>query len=447
MIEIRERLTSTLEHYEVLTKPDRNTCESGELLEDYTFDCIFPTPEPSRIEVSPYLPRSPLEQAGFLLRQQVINYINTVSEGRLDEAVVELITEVRAHANEYTREAPLLVGNVKKSERGIVNKYNNELVINHLDWKEREGATALGSVVLNNKVLEGRQGDSEILISPAGWNGRYPDYEKTQIVFVQGRGGEDLDQLTFVLNFKVENCISLLEKMGVARADLVCSDKVQTIKKMVSEPVHLNREAEIANPRGFLSLLKGEKPNDPNLKVIERDLERHLTGEDISKLSPDCEVMLSNLASFLLQSANRLGDFKFQAEVSDRVEETIYKIAEYIRGKPSVILGTKSEGSSKSMEWGDSSLIAQNGREASWRDKYQGVIEDLRRISGCAGGGSRTIRSLGGFSFAEAGLISNLEKDQYGSLEFECPKCNRTNVRPRGRLVSRCQHCSGNTNC
>ncbi|OGE43913.1 hypothetical protein A3B45_02695 [Candidatus Daviesbacteria bacterium RIFCSPLOWO2_01_FULL_39_12] len=31
--------------------------------------------------------------------------------------------------------------------------------------------------------------------------------------------------------------------------------------------------------------------------------------------------------------------------------------------------------------------------------------------------------------------------DKYGSLEFECPRCKRTNRRPHGRLIPNCQHC------
>jgi len=33
-------------------------------------------------------------------------------------------------------------------------------------------------------------------------------------------------------------------------------------------------------------------------------------------------------------------------------------------------------------------------------------------------------------------------EDQYGSLSFECPKCNRTNHRSPGLLLANCQHCN-----
>lgn len=41
------------------------------------------------------------------------------------------------------------------------------------------------------------------------------------------------------------------------------------------------------------------------------------------------------------------------------------------------------------------------------------------------------------------GTINLSGSDQYGSLEFECPKCKRKNSRPHGKLVPSCQY----TNC
>lgn len=35
----------------------------------------------------------------------------------------------------------------------------------------------------------------------------------------------------------------------------------------------------------------------------------------------------------------------------------------------------------------------------------------------------------------------NLEPDKYGERTFPCPKCGKTNVRPKDELLSNCQHC------
>lgn len=42
--------------------------------------------------------------------------------------------------------------------------------------------------------------------------------------------------------------------------------------------------------------------------------------------------------------------------------------------------------------------------------------------------------------------MSGLE-DQYGSLQFSCPKCGAINNRPFGQLLSNCQHCGGDVTC
>lgn len=47
----------------------------------------------------------------------------------------------------------------------------------------------------------------------------------------------------------------------------------------------------------------------------------------------------------------------------------------------------------------------------------------------------------------ELGTSSLSGSDQYGSLEFECPKCNKINRRPRGELIPNCQHCNTDVSC
>lgn len=56
----------------------------------------------------------------------------------------------------------------------------------------------------------------------------------------------------------------------------------------------------------------------------------------------------------------------------------------------------------------------------------------------CAGGGK---------SFSELIVEGLGMEDQYGSLEFSCPKCGLTNSRSFGQLISNCQHCGANVTC
>jgi len=62
---------------------------------------------------------------------------------------------------------------------------------------------------------------------------------------------------------------------------------------------------------------------------------------------------------------------------------------------------------------------------------------------GCGGGTS----TMSTFSYTETLTPSFGYKDQYGSLQFSCPKCGATNTRPLGRLIGNCQHCGGDVRC
>jgi hypothetical protein len=42
---------------------------------------------------------------------------------------------------------------------------------------------------------------------------------------------------------------------------------------------------------------------------------------------------------------------------------------------------------------------------------------------------------------------STEDGDKFGSLEFDCPKCRRTNRRPRGKLIPNCQKCGADVTC
>lgn len=57
--------------------------------------------------------------------------------------------------------------------------------------------------------------------------------------------------------------------------------------------------------------------------------------------------------------------------------------------------------------------------------------------------------AFGAFSAASSlfGISTFTEADQYGSLHFECGKCNRTNRRSKGELLANCQHCGASTSC
>lgn len=76
------------------------------------------------------------------------------------------------------------------------------------------------------------------------------------------------------------------------------------------------------------------------------------------------------------------------------------------------------------------------------------VIEKV--MGGCGMSGGFSIgKSITSFISSVLENVSNVfsGKDQYGSLEFKCPKCKQTNRRPKGQLIPNCQHCNANVCC
>ncbi len=79
------------------------------------------------------------------------------------------------------------------------------------------------------------------------------------------------------------------------------------------------------------------------------------------------------------------------------------------------------------------------------RMKYEGFGMDPERF-GC-GGSNITSTSSNGISYTETNTLNFGYEDQFGSLQFSCPKCGATNTRPFGQLLSNCQHCNGDVTC
>lgn len=442
--EVQPRLTTQKEFYLSLP-PDPGGINKAKfnvddtIIFDPSIDRILAPERPLRVLLSPTTPDSPLEEAGFSVKKAMANLVSEINRGidqgqslqeALSGALQEPMRNIRHHANEYTKERPLLVGEVKRNDR-VRNIYNNEPVTNHLDWSEREGATAIGSLALEEEVLKAEEGQSVVLLSPAGWNGIYTDYEKAQFVYFRVKNAKsgELEQLTFVLNYKykdsVRDCVDLLAEMGVSSADLVCSTQRDTIKRIASHPILVGPESGVSSSADFLNLIRRKRPMDPVVDVIERDLDRLSKGEDISILSDECEGYIQELHDFILENAEKIYNFSFQDEISNRIEETIYKIASFTRGWGLVPqVGVAAEGMV--------SVPEQNSYSSSWREKYQLIIEELKQISGCAGGGTSSVAILSGFNVAKE-METVFDKDDNGSLEFKCPKCKRKNTRLYGQ--------------
>lgn len=88
----------------------------------------------------------------------------------------------------------------------------------------------------------------------------------------------------------------------------------------------------------------------------------------------------------------------------------------------------------------DEIYSGRDPREIAMEMEKRGIVGEF---SVSCGGGTTT--SLGGNSL-NLDFRGGME-DEYGSLDFECPHCNKINTRPFGQLLSHCQYCGGDIRC
>lgn len=98
-------------------------------------------------------------------------------------------------------------------------------------------------------------------------------------------------------------------------------------------------------------------------------------------------------------------------------------------------------------------VIVQKGFSAGNNDLIEANRAVMRMLGDKPGSCPSRISSGTAFqsfsgSALSVGRSSSLnESDQYGSLEFDCPKCKAVNRRPRGKLIPNCQNCKSDVRC
>lgn len=99
------------------------------------------------------------------------------------------------------------------------------------------------------------------------------------------------------------------------------------------------------------------------------------------------------------------------------------------------------------------SLYQENSDDvASERDMYLLGSMEVRSVdTGCGFSGGFAVgegnNSPFGVLDAVGGFWIGQERDQYGSLYFECPSCKKTNKRPSGTLIPNCLYCHVDVSC
>jgi hypothetical protein len=80
-------------------------------------------------------------------------------------------------------------------------------------------------------------------------------------------------------------------------------------------------------------------------------------------------------------------------------------------------------------------------------DSAKSIVKEMQE-QGIIGSYSISCPTRSSVALSRNSQILNFSReDQYGSLDFECPSCKKTNTREPGKLLSHCQHCGCDVRC
>ncbi len=355
-----------------------------------------------------------LQGSGFNMTNQIDQWIRDFDPNDQESKKIlieKTMSDVRGFYHEFLSRRDIFPFEleIRKNETGeryvYSTKYDQPLE-NITQANEREGALLEGVKIATEMIINSEPNTIIILNSPEGWTGlptgAHPD-NQTHVYWV-GLDG-DLKALT------LRSDIDIVASEKLVGLDGVNLSLINRIKNVVRNPISV----AVVND-GFIEALdliekaSGHELNKLRHEIQNRDTYIELTGEE------DLEIkqVLSDLELFLNE------------EINDRSEQTIKKLAFNI-GKS--ILDMQNAVNKREAKYNNQTMVV--GYDSS-EIKYQVLSQQVKEILGCSNG----IREQRSFDF-----------DRFGSLDFNCPSCNRKNTRPLGQLISNCQHCGADVRC
>ena len=436
-------------------------------------DRFIPTPESSKVQIMPGLGRDEqLDKVGFNIPSEGVRLIRdynryldegkSVSEAWAD-TVSELELEVRSFVVEYIQTGTVLphkhrIGVYQGRERMIGS--NGIPVVEGIIESERKRAVLKSSEDVEETMIKKVQGSVSVVNSPVGPTGLMTQDGKpityfdnqTMVFWINERG--NLNGLTLATDLTEAQSRQLSIDLGVDKDKLIGNTQLDRVSNIVGNPAQLSFPSSAINPTEYvldkILAIRGATPfrlvqadGSVEYRSVEQTTENIRQASGLLSFNKEIEGYLENLRSFALSREDQLGDFKIQKEIMKKIRETILKVTlNYLKeNKPEMFLNKVN-----TANFDDSPYIVFTNSPSE--EEIAIAMAFLQTRGGCAGGGSRSR----GWNFGQR-VINGSEslnlagEDEYGSLEFPCPKCNRVNIRPRGQLIKNCQHCKADTSC
>ncbi len=428
-------------------------------------------PEIKRIELAQDLITNPdFKEAGYDVAMEMgrlfrdINKMlvqgKTLSEA-INIAAGELEVNIRTYDLEIIKQRPVLphlnrFGEKDGKLRLVGN--NGEPVVNAITAQERNGAVLEASRSIENFMLTAENNSFAVLMNPAGWNGFVgkdgqdvePHLNAETMIFWKGKKG-DLKGLTLVTDLKEDQARKTTISLGVSEKSLEGETEQERLVNLVKNPALLSLPEAYINPFEYVleKMLAQRGTGDFRLRMRDGSIEiRSINGartdikqfEELLLFSMEEENLVIEPGRFISAEAQRLGEKSIQQEIINKIEKAILMLT---RKHLKDIGVYRVETVSLNVVSADRRGVIHTDN----RDDFAPEIMFLKSRAGCPA--SMITRTLGGSSLGSVASISGgfVESDQYGSLEFQCPKCKQTNKRSSGQLIPNCQHCNANVRC
>lgn len=428
---------------------------------------ILPTPTqsaeisilqtPKRVDMVPGLGRDSVltEETGFVLWLEARRFFDdlnfALSSGRnlaeaLRFAADELEVNIRTYNLEFIKSKTVLPHKnrfdmVDGVSRMVGN--NGRPLLEAISSQERRGSVLQASGTIESSLLPAPPNSFAVMMSPDGWSGYVDRYGQGHnhlncetMIFWKDQQGV-LKGLTLVTDLKQEQTAAVMKSLGVSEQALGGSSEEDRLANIVKNPALLSFPRSDITPfeyvldkilsirgRGDIRLL--QKDGSFEIRSVEQTRADIRKFDELLIFDQKEEELIASLREFILGRIYQLGDRNTQERIAREIERTVLSLAgEHLRKNPTI--------------WKVQNPFPQD------LDNFGSAIAFLQSRAGCPTGGSSVARTLGGVSLGSGTLT--LESDNYGSLEFYCPKCKAINRRPKGQMIPNCQYCGKDVRC
>lgn len=338
---------------------------------------------------------------------------------------------------------------VDGEKRIIMPLYGEKLMVDTVSEQERNGKVKTSLKELENYFVDAPDASIAVMTSPAGWSGLKAPGTNTDIIFSDSqtyifqKNGEEINGFSIRTDFSLaehRKLISTLIGVELPATASVC-DYVTALVCMNGD-----QESSVVDIAGVVDLMKDIRGSDfangeRKWEEIYQDLGRR---EALWTFEARTKAIFEQFVDFAeSQLRNNSHDKNL---IQQALAVTVLDIAKSIRGKPEkprrtddVVRGT---------------IVFNLHRDplsppVSYIVGYGNILKDVQQLPGCAGGGGTSKEILVNALVPRLGILDSMTSghDEYGSLQFQCSKCGKTNTRPNGQLIQNCQHCSMDVRC